>query len=73
MLSKAKHPFDETSSIYAQGIPHFVRNDRFPVKVERTFFTLAGDDRINIAIAQSAELHHAIPIELHPPHAVAAP
>ena len=36
MLSNAKHPFDESSTIYAQGIPHFVRNDIFPGKTERT-------------------------------------
>ena len=35
MLSKAKHPFDESSAIYAQGIPHFVRNDKFPAEVGR--------------------------------------
>ena len=35
MLSKAKHPSGETLTINATGIPHCVRNDKFPVKAGR--------------------------------------
>ena len=35
MLSKAKHPFYESNAICVNGIPHFVRNDNFPV-IDRT-------------------------------------
>ena len=35
MLSKAKHPNGETLTINATGIPHCVRNDKFPVKAGR--------------------------------------
>ena len=35
MLSEAKHPSGITTTINAAGIPHFIRNDIFPVKVGR--------------------------------------
>ena len=37
MLSEAKHPSGITTTINAAGIPHFIRNDIFPVKVGRAY------------------------------------
>ena len=40
MLSEAKHPSGITTTINAAGIPHFIRNDIFPVKVGRAHFVM---------------------------------
>ena len=43
MLSKAKHPSGETLANSAAGIPHFVRNDIFPLKPEEPILSMKDE------------------------------